>query len=100
MLFIFATTGWTAISFFPYRLVNLARIYILKWQDLDCHEKLMTSWIAYICIYLLERNPARKWIIYGKWFFQEVNPFITMFIYAPYRRLLFSFFQCKKKSPG
>uniref|UniRef100_A0AC35FNB6 G-protein coupled receptors family 1 profile domain-containing protein n=1 Tax=Panagrolaimus sp. PS1159 TaxID=55785 RepID=A0AC35FNB6_9BILA len=72
LMFIFATTVWTSFSLLPYRIFNICRIYLIEWDYLDCHERSIMNWLAWILLYLLTLNPI-------------VNPLITAIIYAPYR---------------
>ncbi|KAH7703274.1 Protein AEXR-1, partial [Aphelenchoides avenae] len=75
LVFIFATTAWTAFSLLPYRVFNIFRIYAFDWSSMNCDAKAVVNWTAWILIYLLTLNAI-------------VNPFITSFVYAPYRRTL------------
>ncbi|KAH7702390.1 Protein AEXR-1, partial [Aphelenchoides avenae] len=75
LVFIFATTAWTAFSLLPYRVFNIFRIYVFDWASMNCDSKAVLNWTAWILIYLLTLNAI-------------VNPFITSFVYAPYRRTL------------
>jgi len=74
-VFIFATTVWTSFSLLPYRIFNICRIHLVDWNTIECDQKMLMNWLAWILIYLLTLNPI-------------VNPFITAIIYAPYRRTL------------
>ncbi|EFO82337.1 hypothetical protein CRE_00151 [Caenorhabditis remanei] len=75
--FIFATTLWTSCSLLPYRIANLARIHVIAWPNLACESRQSVSWFTWSMLYLLILNPI-------------INPLITAFAYAPYRRLIFS----------
>ncbi|CAI2357285.1 unnamed protein product [Caenorhabditis sp. 36 PRJEB53466] len=75
--FIFATTLWTSFSLLPYRLVNLARIHMIVWPNLNCDAKQFIGWFTWAMLYLLILNPI-------------VNPLITAFAYAPYRQIICS----------
>ncbi|KAH7703272.1 Protein AEXR-1, partial [Aphelenchoides avenae] len=70
LVFIFATTAWTAFSLLPYRVFNIFRIYVFDWASMNCDAKAVVNWSAWILIYLLTLNAI-------------VNPFITSFVYAP-----------------
>ncbi|KAH7694634.1 Protein AEXR-1, partial [Aphelenchoides avenae] len=75
LAFIFAATAWTAFSLLPYRVFNIFRIYVFDWTSMNCDAKAVVNWTAWILIYLLTLNAI-------------VNPFITSFVYAPYRKTL------------
>ncbi|KAH7705913.1 Protein AEXR-1 [Aphelenchoides avenae] len=74
LAFIFATTLWTACSLLPYRVFNVCRIYLFNVLD-DCEWTTRFNWLGWSLMYLLQTNAI-------------VNPFITLFVYAPYRRTL------------
>uniref|UniRef100_A0A915E3D6 G-protein coupled receptors family 1 profile domain-containing protein n=1 Tax=Ditylenchus dipsaci TaxID=166011 RepID=A0A915E3D6_9BILA len=75
LMFIFATTAWTSFSLLPYRIFNICRIHLFEWNTIDCEQRVIMNWLAWILIYLLTLNPI-------------VNPLITAMIYAPYRKTL------------
>ncbi|CAJ0582962.1 unnamed protein product, partial [Mesorhabditis spiculigera] len=72
LVFIFATTAWTSFSLLPYRVMNLARLHVFSWNQLNCVQKNVVNWLAWVLLYLLTLNPI-------------INPVITALIYAPYR---------------
>ncbi|VDK27975.1 unnamed protein product [Gongylonema pulchrum] len=78
LVFIFATTAWTAFSLLPYRIFNICRMHLFEWNELDCSTQDIMNWLAYVLQYLLLLNPI-------------INPLITALIYAPYRLTLKQF---------
>ncbi|KAH7703273.1 Protein AEXR-1 [Aphelenchoides avenae] len=56
LVFIFATTAWTAFSLLPYRVFNIFHIYVFDWASMNCDTKAVVNWTAWLLIYLLTLN--------------------------------------------
>ena len=58
LVFIFATTAWTSFSLLPYRIFNICRIHLIDWHNINCDQRALINWLAWILLYLLTMNPV------------------------------------------